>query len=156
MSTGVPRPGQVRLYGNSTSGNPNWTFGGNSCTMAFIHAPNANIGFSGGGNGCGNNITIAHVVANANLILAPSTPFTSANFVSPNPSNNQGPNLYGGVWSRTYNSVVGNNSNAGVFYEQPGLMKVIGQSMGSGFPQFNSETTTMKNITTFTRLPVPQ
>lgn len=143
---GAPKPGQVRIYGNSTS-DENWLFGGNSCTMAFIHAPKANIGINGGGNGC-SNLRLENAVADGNLILNPDPKFTINNFVSPEKTN-----FYGGVWANSYN-VIGNNSNAGIFYEQPGLMNVIRISMGGGFPQFEKGYITVDNISSFTRKPL--
>lgn len=47
-------PGQIHIYGDSNL-EQNWTFSGNACVEAFIHAPNANIGINGGGNGCFGN-----------------------------------------------------------------------------------------------------
>lgn len=70
----TPKPGQIRVYGNSTT-TQDWLLSGNACTMAFIHAPNANVGISGGGNGCpdtGTNIYGAVWALSYNVIGNPS------------------------------------------------------------------------------------
>ncbi|MBE9221414.1 hypothetical protein IQ215_01770 [Cyanobacterium stanieri LEGE 03274] len=115
----TPRPGQIRVYGNPpANGTQDWLLSGNACTMAFIHAPYANIGIDGGGNGC-SGIDTNDAVTDANLLAESGTTYTTSDFTNPT-----GTNIYGAVWSKTYN-VIGNPSNSSVFYEQPGLMEVI-------------------------------
>lgn len=52
----TPNSGQIRIYGADTDGtlpaSQTFQFKGKTCTMAFIHAPNANVGIDGGGSGC--------------------------------------------------------------------------------------------------------
>ncbi|MGI0480720.1 DUF7305 domain-containing protein [Geminocystis sp. CENA526] len=129
-ATATPRPGQIRVYGNPPSNSTqNWLLSGNACTMAFIHAPYANVGIDGGGNGC-SGLDVNDAVRDANLIAGSGT-YTASNFNSPG-----GTNIYGGVWAKSYN-VIGNPSNSSVFFEQPGLMEVIGSGIG-GFPGFQA------------------
>jgi hypothetical protein len=101
-----PTLGQIRIYGGSSDGtmptSQRFALSGNACTMAFIHAPKADLSIDGGGNGC-----------------------------SDLPSPMTGTNVYGAVWANTYNEL-GNTSNSSIFYEQPGLMSIIaGENNGN-------------------------
>jgi hypothetical protein len=113
-SSDAPKPGQIRIYGGFANGtmpsSQTFLLSGNACVMAFIHAPKADVGINGGGNGCS---------------------------TLPNPM--QGTNIYGGVWANSYN-VVGNPSNSSIFYEQPGLMTVLADENPNGAltPSLNS------------------
>ena len=102
-----PSLGQIRLYGGFSNGNPplgndqDWGFGGNTCTMAFIHAPYADVNINAGGSGC-----------------------------SGLPSPYTGTNIFGALWVKSYN-VIGSPSSIAVLYEQPGLMAVVGAGYGN-------------------------
>jgi hypothetical protein len=102
-----PSLGQIRLYGGFSNGNPpvgnhqDWGFGGNSCTMAFIHAPYADVDVNAGGNAC-----------------------------SGLPSPCTGTNIFGALWVKSYN-VTGIPSSTPVLCEQPGLMAVVGAGYGN-------------------------
>ena len=141
-STKTPSLGQIRVYGGLSNGSPptggsqDWLLSGNACTMAFIHAPYANIGIDGGGNGC-SDINLADAQGDATAASITDTVIKS-------PANT---NIYGGIWAKTYN-VIGNPSNSSVFYEQPGLMQTIASGM-DGFPGF--QQVNVNSITSWQR-----
>lgn len=111
--SGVPAPGQIRIYGANTDGtlpaSQNFSMSGNACTMAFIHAPNAAMGIDGGGSGCPSGAAA-------------------------------GVNIFGATWVKTFNVTIGNGSNSGIFKEQSGLISILTTAVPQ-LPKLNSLTT---------------
>lgn len=112
--SGVPAPGQIRIYGANTDGtlpaSQNFSMSGNACTMAFVHAPNAAMGIDGGGSGC------------------------------PSGTAADGVNIFGATWVKTFNVTIGNGSNSGIFKEQSGLIPILTTAVPQ-LPKLNSLTT---------------
>jgi hypothetical protein len=121
--------GQADVTGTTSNGtisyptNPqSWEFGGNACTTGFIWAPYADIGVSGGGNGCSGL----------------NSPYKNTNF-------------FGGIWAKSF-GIVGNDSNAGIFYEQPGTMNI----MTLEFPDSAGKTISPGSVTQWTTKQDPE
>ncbi|MGK7914940.1 MAG: hypothetical protein AB4038_05250, partial [Prochloraceae cyanobacterium] len=115
----VPEPGQIKIYGVTKNDAQKFLLGGNSCIMAFIHAPKAHVGTSGGGAG----VKCKNIFTQDSELDAK----TRAQISEYEKATKKYPNIYGVVWANTYQEY-GNNSNASAFWEQPGLIDQLGST----------------------------